>query len=149
VLISPTTYFVVAYVKPTRLFEANIVVDPSPQLGMQAGWAGVQTWLAPVNFVQCGWLDMDGMFPTTFCQIWVNGSPVDTIIGTPLQQGSIVSVSLSYYSNQWVLWTQAQGQPWTVEWVGTNAATPTNSQYEVVSESLRPWLPAPLKYSLG
>jgi hypothetical protein len=138
--------FQVAYLPASRLTEVAIRVDPSPSPYLQAGWAGVQTWLTPVNFLQCGWLQVYG-YPQTFCQIWVNGSPVDTILGPPVPVGSTVKVALTYYSHQWVLWTQAQGQPWTVEWVGTNAAALNNSQFEVATEGQGTPAP-PLIYSL-
>lgn len=115
--------------------EARILVDPTSNTVVQAGWLGIGS--SKNAFIQCGWAE-GGSFggsPIEFCQIWKDGNFQTALLGT-LEIGSYTTVGLSTNGKgQWLAWTKLPDGKWTVAWIGNRDLYPGVNRYHVATET--------------
>jgi len=141
-----------AYIQPAKVVEVALKVDPTTTVGLfQAGYLGILRYGA--DWVQCGWINLVGGMPYEFCELWRNSAIVDYQLFQTLSPGSTLNVAAVYTTEgQWVMWLQAQGQPWSVVNVSQitlstgQYLTPQNAYYWVATEG-EGAVPPPLVYS--
>jgi len=128
-----------AYIQPAKVVEVALKVDPTTTVGLfQAGYLGILRY--GQNWVQCGWIRFAGM-PWEFCELWRNSAIAAFQTFAPLSPDSTLNVAAVYTTDgQWVMWMQAQGQPWSVVNVSDitlstgQYLTPQNAYYWVATE---------------